>query len=74
MSDLLSRLDKLAKRFQGVDLKYRAGKNIWVARNLCSVNQDGGYRVEVTGATAAEAMSRLLLIIDRIDKDKGAKP
>lgn len=65
-------IEELAKRFQGVDVKYRRDWGRWAATNHASKNERAEYRVTVTGATAAEAVDLLLSTIALVDR--GAVP
>lgn len=65
IDELMLRLDVLARRFQGVDVSYRATPARWVAKNVCN---SVDYRVAGEGQTPEEAIRGLLVRIDEVDE------
>lgn len=61
------RLQALAERFGGVDVKYRREWRQWTARNITSKNERDSYRITREGRTAAAAIANLLDAIDLVD-------
>lgn len=66
------RLQALAERFGGVDVKYRRERKRWTARNITSKNERADYRITREGRSAAGAIAALLYAIDQVDAGRSA--
>lgn len=66
--DPLAELDQLAKRFAGIDVKYRRDIGQWTARLITSKNERDNYRITCIGATPLEAIIALLDAVHAEDK------
>jgi hypothetical protein len=72
-SNPLALLDKLAHRFQGVDLQYRRDASWdapWRAANHTSKGSNERFRVTVCGVTPEDAIAKLSAAIDAIDREQ----